>query len=122
MAGQGNGECGAGNRSLNLLSYGLHPVSRRKSYRKEPSSAVRWCLRKAFGGKVQYRSDFFSSHVEDFADLSDGHPGFEIFEDGLNGHAVPQKTHAPLTLPGMLSTAEHCDQSRVDILESSMTS
>src|ERR1700739_1241247 len=29
------------------------------------------------------------------------------------GIRVPFKTHAPLTLPGTLSTAEHCDQSRV---------
>src|SRR5882724_4044428 len=27
------------------------------------------------------------------------------------GMRVPRKTHAPLTLPGTLSTAEHCDQS-----------
>src|SRR5262249_21689542 len=27
------------------------------------------------------------------------------------GSRVPRNTHAPLTLPGMLSTAEHCDQS-----------
>src|SRR6266702_1330986 len=31
------------------------------------------------------------------------------------GIRVPFKTHAPLTLPGMLSTAGHCDQSRVAI-------
>src|SRR6266481_6249182 len=31
------------------------------------------------------------------------------------GILVPFRTHAPLTLPGMLSTAEHCDQSRVAI-------
>jgi hypothetical protein len=29
------------------------------------------------------------------------------------GMRVPFKTHAPLTLPGTLSTAGHCDQSRV---------
>src|ERR1700731_3571867 len=28
------------------------------------------------------------------------------------GIRVPFNTHAPLTLPGTLSTAEHCDQSR----------
>src|SRR5580658_9412082 len=29
------------------------------------------------------------------------------------GIRVPFRTHAPLTLPGMLSTAGHCDQSRL---------
>src|SRR2546426_1041851 len=29
------------------------------------------------------------------------------------GKRVPRNTHAPLTLPGMLSTAAHWDQSRV---------
>jgi hypothetical protein len=32
------------------------------------------------------------------------------------GILVPRKSHAPLTLPGMLSTAGHWDQSRVAIL------
>jgi len=32
------------------------------------------------------------------------------------GVRVPLNTHAPLRLPGMLSTAGHCDQSRVAIL------
>jgi hypothetical protein len=31
------------------------------------------------------------------------------------GMRVPFNTHAPLTLPGTLSTAEHCDQSRAAI-------
>jgi hypothetical protein len=31
------------------------------------------------------------------------------------GIRVPFNTHAPLTLPGTLSTAEHCDQSRLAI-------
>ena len=29
------------------------------------------------------------------------------------GTLVPRNTQAPLTLPGMLSTVEHCDQSRL---------
>src|SRR6266849_5655559 len=33
----------------------------------------------------------------------------------FTGVRVPRSTHAPLTLPGMLSTAGHCDQSRVAI-------
>src|ERR1700730_17726029 len=34
------------------------------------------------------------------------------------GIRVPFKTHAPLTLPGMLSTAGHFDQSRLAIFAS----
>src|SRR5690348_7016664 len=34
------------------------------------------------------------------------------------GMRVPRKTHAPLTLPGTLSTAGHCDQSIVAIATS----
>jgi len=34
------------------------------------------------------------------------------------GIRVPRSTHAPLTLPGMLSTAGHCDQSRLAIVGS----
>src|ERR1700738_3574249 len=33
------------------------------------------------------------------------------------GIRVPFRTHAPLTLPGTLSTTGHCDQSRVAIAE-----
>jgi hypothetical protein len=33
------------------------------------------------------------------------------------GIRVPFNTHAPLTLPGTLSTTGHCDQSRPAIVE-----
>jgi hypothetical protein len=32
------------------------------------------------------------------------------------GRRVSRNTHAPLTLPGMLSTAGHCDQSSVAMI------
>src|SRR6478736_5922528 len=40
----------------------------------------------------------------------------KIAETGIR---VPRTTHAPLTLPGILSTAEHCDQSRTAMFLSS---
>ena len=40
----------------------------------------------------------------------------KIFESYRYWHPRTFKTHAPLTLPGTLSTAEHYDQSRVAIL------
>src|ERR1019366_5320592 len=48
-------------------------------------------------------------------DVVDVGAGFDIFEDCSDGHTGPRSTHAPLTLPGMLSTAGHCDQSRFAI-------
>jgi len=39
---------------------------------------------------------------------------FEVFEHGGNRHTkCCEKNHAPLSLPGTLATAGHCDQSRV---------
>src|SRR5579859_895950 len=40
----------------------------------------------------------------------------KIVETGIR---VPRNTHAPLTLPGIRSTAEHCDQSRTAMSPSS---
>src|SRR5450631_1166106 len=41
---------------------------------------------------------------------------FKFSKIAATGIRVPRNTHAPLTLPGMLSTAGHCDQSRVAML------
>src|SRR5207245_11778092 len=38
-------------------------------------------------------------------------PAFRFSKMTETGMRVPLSTHAPLTLPGMLSTAGHCDQS-----------
>src|SRR5262249_51831416 len=38
-------------------------------------------------------------------------PASRFSKTVATGSRVPRNTHAPLTLPGMLSTAEHCDQS-----------
>jgi hypothetical protein len=38
---------------------------------------------------------------------------FKFSKIAETGTRVPRNTHAPLTLPGMLSTAGHCDQSRL---------
>src|SRR5450631_1278545 len=38
---------------------------------------------------------------------------FKFSKIAATGTRVPLNTHAPLRLPGMLSTAGHCDQSRL---------
>src|SRR2546427_9206570 len=38
-------------------------------------------------------------------------PSSRFSKTAETGMRVPRKTHAPLTFPGMLSTAGHCDQS-----------
>src|SRR5713226_5522159 len=48
-------------------------------------------------------------------------PASRFSKTVATGMRVPLKTHAPLTLPGMLSTAGHCDQSSA-ILTSSLQS
>ena len=52
----------------------------------------------------------FARHVELLDDLVDAEI-LEVFDDRGYGQTVPLNTHAPLTLPGMLSTAGHWDQS-----------
>jgi hypothetical protein len=49
--------------------------------------------------------------VKPFHDVVDVGSGFQILKNGGTGIRVPFNTHAPLTLPGMLSTAGHSDQS-----------
>ena len=44
-------------------------------------------------------------------DLFHGQACFQILKYSGYRHAVSLNTQAPLTLPGMLSTAGHCDQS-----------
>jgi len=65
-------------------------------------------------GELDYRLHLISVQpLEPFHDVVNIGSGFQIFEDGGYQHRVPFKTHAPLTLPGTLSTAGHCDQSRI---------
>ena len=40
---------------------------------------------------------------------------FKFSKMAETGTRVPRKTHAPLTLPAMLSTAGHFDQSAADL-------
>jgi hypothetical protein len=66
--------------------------------------------------EFNYRFDMFS--VQSFVPLHDvieACPGFEVSKIAATGIRVPFKTHAPLNLPGMLSTAAHSDQSRAAI-------
>jgi len=45
-------------------------------------------------------------------------PASRFSKTVATGIRVPRKTHAPLTFPGMLSTAGHCDQSSAAITSS----
>src|SRR5436190_21975218 len=46
-------------------------------------------------------------------------PASRFSKTVATGIRVPRKTQAPLTFPGMLSTAGHCDQSRLAICQPS---
>ena len=67
----------------------------------------------AASGKIQHRSDFLQGHVEPFGDFVNCGAGLKILEYDRHRHSGILETHAPLTLPGMLSTMGHCDQSSV---------
>lgn len=71
------------------------------------------------GREFEYGYDLFPRHVEPLHDLLDTRPGFEIFENVETGIRVSLNTHAPLTLPGILSTAGHLDQSRLAMIVAS---
>ena len=60
---------------------------------------------------MKYGLHFLLSHVEHLGDLLDGQTSFEILKIVCTGIRVPFSTQAPLTFPGMLSTAGHWDQS-----------
>lgn len=65
-------------------------------------------------GKIQHGPHLLASEpVEHTNDLVHRQPIFKIFETAATGIRVPRNTQAPLTLPGMLSTASHCDQSSI---------
>jgi len=57
---------------------------------------------------MQNRIDLLARYGKFFHDFFHGQARFQV-----TGIRVFLKTHAPLTLPGMLSTAGHWDQSSV---------
>jgi hypothetical protein len=72
-------------------------------------------------GELDNRLDLFAvKPVEPFHDVVDAGSGASMFPKiAATGIRVPRSTHAPLILPGMLSTAGHCDQSRLAICSNS---
>jgi hypothetical protein len=70
-------------------------------------------------GKIEDGCDLFTRQIEPLHDLFNSGSRFEILEDNGNGHASAAEDQAPLTLPGMLWTAGHCDQSGAGIDTSS---
>ena len=60
--------------------------------------------------EVEHCRDLLARHVELLDNLVDAEI-LEVLDDGGDGQRVPLNAQAPLTLPGMLSTAGHWDQS-----------
>ena len=79
----------------------------------EPGCLPRGRPLEALRHKLKRRCDLLPRHVELFHDFFDAQI-FKILDDC--GNRVSLKTHAPLNRPGTLSTAEHCDQSRLAIV------
>jgi len=68
------------------------------------------------GGEINHCLDLLAvKPIEPFNYVVQIRPGFEILEIVDTGIRVPLRAQAPLTLPGMLSTPGHCDQSRAGI-------
>jgi hypothetical protein len=67
---------------------------------------------KTTGGEFQYRVDLLTRHVELLNDLIDGAPASRFSNTADTGVRVSRNTHAPPNVPGTLSAAGHCDQSR----------
>ena len=79
--------------------------------------AVLWSFQTA-RSKVQHRRDLFAGQVEPFDDLFYTGSRFEILENHSDRHPCTTEDPRPLTFPGMLSTARHCDQSSAAITSS----
>ena len=69
--------------------------------------------------KIQDFCYLFPRYIEPFNNLINAGSRFQILKYSSYGIRVPRNTQAPLTLPGTLSTAGHCDQSSVAIGNSS---
>src|SRR5438067_2023041 len=77
----------------------------------------RWSV-KAARRECENGYNLFPCHVEPLHDFLDARTGFEVLENSGTGIRVPLNTQAPLRLPGMLSTAGHCDRSGLAIIGS----
>src|SRR5271168_5113057 len=75
---------------------------------------------KAPRGKFKHRHNRLPRQMEPLHDFFDCGPGLKIFDTMATGIRVSLNTHAPLTFPGMLSTAGHWDQSRIAIFVASL--
>jgi len=64
--------------------------------------------------KLKNRFNLFPRHVELFHNFRNAQV-FQVFEYGRNRHTGVAKHPSPLRLPGTLSTAAHCDQSRIAV-------
>ena len=44
--------------------------------------------------------DLVGGHIQDLGDFADGHPGFQVFEDGLDGHPGSAEDPGPADFAG----------------------
>jgi hypothetical protein len=66
--------------------------------------------------EFQHRYHLFPRNVKPLHDFVNVAPASRFSNTIETGIRVSLNTHAPLTLPGMLSTAGHCDQSRLAMI------
>jgi hypothetical protein len=69
----------------------------------------------AAGGEFEHRLNLLPRYMKLLDDFLDARTCLKIFKNRSHGHPSVRNTHAPLRLPGMLSTAGHWDQSSVGI-------
>ena len=79
--------------------------------RCQRSAIDRRCIETA-SRKFEHGYDLLAGHVEPVHDLVYRGARLEVFKTVETGIRVSLKTQAPPRLPGTLSTAAHCDQSR----------
>jgi hypothetical protein len=68
------------------------------------------------GYEVEYSSDLIPRNGVLFDDFIDSHTVLKILKTSFTGVRELRNTQAPLTFPGMLSTAVHFNQSRASIV------
>jgi hypothetical protein len=69
----------------------------------------------AAGGKFEHGLNLVSRDMKLLNNFLYARTRLKIFKTLATGILVPRNTHAPLRRSATLSTAGHCDQSRVDV-------
>jgi hypothetical protein len=97
----------------------MFPARRALSTRRRITERV-WACQIA-AGKIENRIDLFPRQpVVQLNQFVDSNAVIQILQHNRDGLRVSLNTHAPLTFPGTLSTAGHCDQSSCFIKSSTL--